>query len=275
MTQIFLQKTKNRKEFLKRVFKEKEVEKEIERAKRVLIKPNIVSYEPYPTTTHPELIEGCLEYFLSQGKKVLVGDCPAPDAGNSEKILKEHSLEKICNKFNLSLMNLCSRTRKVKTSSLELEVSEIPFEVDFILSLPVLKSHSICKITGALKNQFGLISQKNRLRIHRSFRRKLLHKVIAELNLIFKPNFFIVDAIETLINTNEIRHGGKLRKLGYMLAGKDPVALDIEGLKLLQKIDLKLKNKKPEDILHLKYALDSKIGSSKYCLKIFKSEETY
>jgi len=56
-------------------------------------------------------------------------------------------------------------------------------------------------------------------------------------------SFFIVDAIETIIITNEIRYGGKKKYLGYMLAGKDPVSLDIEGLKLLQKIDPNLKDK--------------------------------
>ena len=98
---------------------------------------------------------------------------------------------------------------------------------------------------------------------------KSIHKAIAELNLAIKPNFWVIDAVQTLINTNEVRHGGKLKELGYMLAGRDPVSLDIEGLKLLQKVDPDLKDKKPEDIPHLKYAIDLGVGQREYILKTF------
>ena len=265
MSSIYLQKTNNRKEFIVKVLKE--IEGELKTAKKVLLKPNIVSFEPYPTTTHPEVLESCLKFLLNfkprseisllWGKKeVLVADGPAPDAGSSKKIIEEHPLKKVCDKFQLSLVNLCSEPMKeIKTKSFEFKISAIPFEYDFIISLPVLKSHSTTGITGALKNQFGLLSPKDRIAFH-ALPWKNLHKAIAEINLVIKPNFWIVDAVQTLINTNEIRHGGKLKELGYMLAGKDPVSLDIEGLKLLQKVDPGLKDKKPEDILHLKYAID-------------------
>jgi uncharacterized protein (DUF362 family) len=252
MSRIFVQKTKNRRKFLRKVFKEAQIEKEIEKVKTILIKPNIVSFEPYPTTTHPELLEECLKFFLEKKKEVLVADSPAPDAGLSKKIIENHPLKRVCEKFKIPLIDLTSeKTREVKIAGLRLRVFEFPFALDFILSLPVLKSHKVCQITGALKNQFGFLAPEDRIKLHLSYEKDLLHKVIAELNLIFKVNFFVVDAIETLINTNEIRHGGELKELGYMLAGKDPLNLDIQGLKLLQKVDPKLKNKRPEDILHL------------------------
>jgi len=265
LTCVYLQKTKNRKEFIKKVLAE--IKEELQRAKKILLKPNIVSFEPYPTTTHPEVLEGCLEFLLNLRKKVLVADGPACDAGNSKKIITEHPLKKVCDKFQLPLIDLSSGPiKKMKTKSFELKFSAIPFEYDFIISLPILKSHDCCGITGALKNQFGLISPKDRISLHAVPWRDI-HKAIAEINLIIKPNFWIVDAAQTLIITNEIRHGGKLRELGYMLAGKNPVSLDIEGLKLLQKVDPGLKDKKPEDILHLKYAIELGVGQREYTLK--------
>ena len=290
MDSIYLQKTGNRKEFVAKILKE--IEEELKGAKKILLKPNIVSFEPYPTTTHPEVLEACLEFFLGlktrsrnlehknkvwhgarislRGKKeVLVADGPAPDAGSSKKIIAEHPLNKICDKFQLPLVNLCLEPmKKIKTKSFEFKISTIPFEYDFIISLPVLKSHGATGITGALKNQFGLIAPKDRIIFH-TVPWKDIHKAIAELNLAIKPNFWIVDAVQTLINANEVRHGGKFKELGYMLAGKDPVSLDIEGLKLLQKVDPGLKDKKPEDILHLKYAIDLGVGQSEYTLKTF------
>jgi uncharacterized protein (DUF362 family) len=45
-----------------------------------------------------------------------------------------------------------------------------------------------------------------------------------------------VDAIQTLVRCQEIRWGGIKKDLGYMLAGKDPVELDMEGVKLLSTV---------------------------------------
>ncbi|MFX0094157.1 MAG: DUF362 domain-containing protein, partial [Candidatus Hodarchaeota archaeon] len=79
-----------------------------------------------------------------------------------------------------------------------------------------------------------------------------------------KPDLFIIDAIETYSITNEKRHGGIKTELGYMLAGKDPVALDCFGLELLQSIDTNLANKNPNDILHIKHAFEFGVGQIKF-----------
>lgn len=265
MNLVYLQKTEDRKDFTRKVLEE--IREDIEKARKILLKPNIVSFEPYPTTTHSEVLETCLEFLLNLKKEVLVADGPAPDAGSSKKIIENHPLKKISDKYQIPLIDLCSvPMKKIKTPSFNLKISAIFFESDFVISLPVLKSHGTTSITGALKNQFGLLSPKERILFH-TLAWKDIHKVIAEINLVAKPNFWIVDAVQTLIETNEIRHGGKLRDLGYMLAGKDPMSLDIEGLKLLKKVDPNLKEKKPEEILHLKYALDLKVGFPKYKIK--------
>jgi uncharacterized protein (DUF362 family) len=268
MNEIYIQKTNNRKEFVIKVLKE--IEEELKKANKILLKPNIVSHEPYPTTTHPEVLETCLEFILNINKEVLVADGPALDAGNSKKIIAEHHLKKACDKFGIPLIDLNSgQTKKIKTKTSEFNFSTIPFEYDFIISLPVLKAHEGCGITGALKNQFGLISPRDRIALHIT-PWKSIHKAIAEINLTIKPNFWIIDAVQTITGTNEVRHGGKIRELGYMLAGKDPVSLDIEGLKLLQAVDPSLKDKKPEDILHLKYAIEIGVGKKEYTLSFLK-----
>lgn len=265
MSYIYLQKTQNRKKFVKKVLKE--IEEELKTAEKILLKPNIVSFESYPTTTHPEVLETCLEFLLNLKKEVLVADGPAYDAGSSEGVIENHPLKKACNEFNVSLMNLnAQKMKKVKTKSFEFELSNFSFQFDFIISLPVFKAHGPCGITGALKNQYGFLSLKDKPRLHRMN----IHKAIAELNLVIKPNFWIVDAVKTLIITNEVRHGGKVRELGYILAGKDPVSLDIEGLKLLKTVDPKLKGKNPEDIPYLKYAIDLGLGKREYDVKILK-----
>jgi uncharacterized protein (DUF362 family) len=200
--------------------------------------------------------------LLGVAKKIVVGDGPAWDAGDAKSIIEGHPLKKSCNELGVTITDLLAKgTRKVRTQSLELKVSWMAFENDFIISLPVLKSHSICGLTGALKNQLGFLSVAEKRRLHWD---RDVHKVIAELNEVVKPSLHIVDAVQTLINTNEVRHGGQPETLGYMLAGTDPVSLDALGLELLKEVEPKLRGKHFDDILHLRYAVDLGIGEPRY-----------
>ena len=256
---ICIQRTNDRKEFVRYAFEELEIENSLKHIKNLLIKPNIVSFEPYPTTTHPAVLEACLEYFMEKGLKPVVTDGPAFDAGKSKDIIENHPLKEVCDRFNTPLIDLLGRKMvRRKAGEIELELSEIAFEYDFILSLPVLKTHFVCGITGALKNQFGFLSTRERTELHSH---KDIHRAIAELNLIVRPAFYIVDAVETLTHANEMRHGGRKAELGYMLAGKDPVRLDVAGLELLQTVEPKLADKGPRDIRHLRHAIELGVGT--------------
>lgn len=256
---VYIKKTSDRKEFVRCAFKELEIENDLRRTNNILIKPNIVSFEPYPTTTHPVVLEACLEYFVEKGLKPVVTDGPAFDAGNSGNIIENHPLKEVCDRFDVPLIDLLGRKMvKRKAGDIELELSEIAFEYDYILSLPVLKTHFVCGLTGALKNQFGFLSTKERTELHSH---KDIHRAIAELNLIVRPDLYIVDAVETLTRANEVRHGGRKAKLGYMLAGRDPVSLDIAGLEILQRVEPKLAGKSPDDIPHLRHAIELGVGA--------------
>ena len=257
---VLIQKTDDRKAFVRRAFDELDLAECLRGSRRVLIKPNIVSHERYPTTTHPAVVEACLEYLTGRGLRLAVGDGPAVDAGKSAQILERHPLKEVCRRFGVPLIDVLERKMvRRKPRGMTLELSEAAFEYDFILSLPVLKSHAICALTGALKNQFGFLSRKERVKLHTV---KNIHKGIAALNLIVTPGFFVVDAVETLTRANEVRHGGRKASLGYMLAGTDPVSLDVAGLEILQTVEPRLAGKTADDIPHLRYAIEIGVGTS-------------
>ena len=261
MSIVYLRRGEDREAFVRTVFQRLAVQKKVT-GKQVLIKPNIVSHEPYPTTTHPATLKACFRLLLPVAEKVLAADGPAWDAGDSKSIIARYSLKQSCDELDVTIADLLIEgTRGVKTQNAELEVSRMAFEYDFILSLPVLKSHRICGLTGALKNQLGFLSLAEKRRLHWG---RDVHKIIAELNHVVKPDLYIVDAVQTLINTNEVRHGGQPRILGYMLAGTDPVSLDVVGLELLKEVEPRLKGKHFGDILHLRHAVNLGIGEPGY-----------
>jgi uncharacterized protein (DUF362 family) len=257
---LYLAKTERRKEFVKELLGRPDIGVKLQKARHVLLKPNIVSQEFYPTTTHPETLLACLKFLTSLQKEVVVADGPAIDAGDSTHILRHHPLQKVCDRFGVPLVDLLSRemTMIEARNGMRLEMSTLCFNHDFIISLPVLKSHSICFFTGALKNQFGFLSARQRARLHMG---DDIFRAIAEVNRAIKPDLFIVDAVTTMIKTNEVRHGGVPIKLGYMLGGTDPVALDSTGLRLLSELEPQLKGKTWQDVPYLVHAAMSGLGN--------------
>ena len=256
-TEIYIKKTDNRKDFALKILNKYSNEFS---TKHVFIKPNIVSYENYPTTTHPDLLKIVIEYLQKKNCTITVGDGPAPTSGRSDKILEKHLLTKVCSELGVELLSLHKQGfTKIKTDYCSLKISSIYLQSEYVISLPVLKGHQWTDLTGALKNQFGFFPNRERILLHSPL--KNLHQAIAAINKVKKPDLFIMDAIETYKNANEKRQGGIQTKLGYMLAGTDPVALDCLGLRLLQKVNSELQKKTPLDILHIRYADELGVGT--------------
>jgi uncharacterized protein (DUF362 family) len=259
MSIIYVSEVNDQKEFVTKTIGM--YKQQLDRVHKIFIKPNIVSFESYPTTTHPKTLDALLT--LLSDKNIIVGDGHAVDTGITKNILKNSPLKKICINHNVELINLYQKKMEKITSTrgYTIKTSTLPNECDYVISLPVLKAHKQCGISGALKNQFGYLSKLDRIFMHAKI--KDIHKGIAEVNLTNKTNLFIVDAIETLTEAQEFRHGGCKAKLNTMIAGTDPVALDTFGHELLKKIDPTIR----KNIKHINYAQQYGVGKKDYKIK--------
>jgi uncharacterized protein (DUF362 family) len=237
----------------------------LEKAKKVFVKPNIVSYEPYPTTTHPDILEAVLKRLGNY--EVVVGDAPAIDAGRSNRILEKSPLNKVCRRYGVGLVNLYSEKMKTVQSprGYNIKVSALPLACDFVISIPVLKVHGTVGLSGALKNQFGYLSRQDRFLMHCKL--KSINKGIAEANAAVPTNLFIVDAVETMIGAQECRHGGCPAKLNTMIAGNDPVSLDLFGLQLLKNLEPKFEYIKNQALKYIEYASEYGLGIKDFPVK--------
>jgi len=232
--------------------------------RKVFIKPNIVSHEHYPTTTHPQTLRAVLEGL--SGLELVVGDGPAIDLLSSQKVLENHPLTEICREYGYEMLNLYDyEMKKFKTSrGYKFKASTVPLECDLTISLPVAKEHFVCTFTGSLKNQFGLLSKLDRILMHSGI--KNIHRGIAELNTLLKPGLIIMDMVETLLEAQEQRHGGKPVKVGYMLAGTDPVAVDKAAIDILSKLGGRISRAGRERVKHLELSVKLGIGNPEYTL---------
>ncbi|MHA1379763.1 MAG: DUF362 domain-containing protein [Candidatus Helarchaeota archaeon] len=239
----------------------------------VLIHPNHVSYERYPTTTHPDTLEAVIKYLKDNDYEIICGDAHAIDL--SKKSLKETIIMKICRNYGIEFKNLYELPMKefISPRGFKLKMSETPFRADTIISLPVLKTHSDFYLTGALKMAVGFFSGKDRITMHMK-NSEYRWKILAEANyFLLNENtskiLTIMDAFKTMIGANEFRHGGKEEDLGYLLASNNPINLDIHGFSLLkkQKIVPKYSGKNIDYIGYIRKLIKYGIPNSDYELK--------
>jgi len=107
----------------------------------------------------------------------------------------------------------------------KVDVAKAYTESDVLINLPVLKHHDATGSSVGLKGLMGLVYDRT------VFHRDGLDATIADLSLGIRPNLTIVDATKTLV-TNGPRGPGELVDIGKVVAGVDPVAVDVASMAL-------------------------------------------
>jgi ferredoxin len=105
-------------------------------------------------------------------------------------------------------------------------ISKTVLDADYIISLPVFKTHLRTIITGALKNTFGYVAGACKARLHLEARTtEAFARAVCDVHQVRPPDLNILDAV-TGIEGNGPCHGGHQRKIGRLIAGTDAAAVD-------------------------------------------------
>ena len=193
---------------------------------KVLIKLNLCSFRP-PSSgaiTHPLFLDALLCFLRKNfdNLDIIIIESDAT-ASRPNITLKWFGFDKILEKWDAIWYNLSENpviTRKINGLHFkEIEVSEIFNDYDYFITLPKLKTHSLTRITASLKNQFGCLPYKNKVIYHRN-----INDVIADVNLLMKPDLCIVDSILSMSGGVAI-YGIPIQS-NLLITGKDPVSVD-------------------------------------------------
>ena len=194
---------------------------------KVLVKPNIVgpSDPELGHTTHPELVQAVVLACLDRNGKVSVGDNPGGMNRSSRNVAKATGILDASEGCFVPISERVVERTGTETA-FPLVISRAVLEADYIVNIPVFKTHSFMMVTGAIKNTFGYVAGACKARLHLQGRkREIFAKVVCDIHQERPPDLHILDAI-TAIEGNGPCHGGKLRKVGKLLASHDPLALD-------------------------------------------------
>jgi len=207
----------------------------------VLLKPNLVEALAPPITTPAALVEAIVRYLLDrvQGVRVIVGEgCGAREYG-TDRCFAELGYTEFARKYGIGLVDL-NEEKPVERSLSQCRrwpVMHLPALVyeTFLLSVPVLKAHSLAGVTLTMKNMMGTVPPSHYQRgghWKKSSFHENMQAAVLDLNRYRTPDFTILDATVGM----RVAHlwGPTCDPPPELLAASfDPVAIDAWGCSVL------------------------------------------
>ena len=229
------------------------------RNKRILVKPNAGRFVPprLGINTSPEAVAGVLDFFLEQGaRNLFVGESCILGVKPLEA-LEQCGIAEEARKRNIPLVDLDAEKPRVIPIPLPkaiktLKVCAEVLKTDFIVSVPVMKTHMHTQVSLGLKNMKGCLYGREKVRLHQlppvenlPERAKPLDMAIADLAKALLPDLTVIDG--TIGQEGLGPSAGSPVVLGAVVASFNCIAADMTAAQLMG-ID-------PEKIHHLKLAI--------------------
>ena len=226
-------------------------------AKNVVIKPNMCYYWDYSTgeTTDPKFVGALIDVLrrkiASQPEITIVeSDASAMKCRHAFKML---GYEKLAEEYNARLINLsedkCDPIEvKVGSELFRLKIPRTIKEADLRINVPKIKymTREGIKITCALKNLYGCNPHPKKSHYH-----SRLGETIVALNKAMRFDLCITDGI--------IASGIQARRLGLVMASRDPVAIDVAAARIA--------GENPRRIRYIQLAQKEGVGSTTFTQK--------
>ncbi len=198
---------------------------------RILIKPNLLTpaLPEKAITTHPAIVRGVIELVREAGGTPLIGD--SPGMATLAKAAERAGIREVAEQEGVEMIPF-DQMEEVKVPShfrfKRMEVARAARQVDGIINLPKLKTHSQMTLTLSVKNMFGCVPGKRKAQWHLQAGqdRDLFAEMLLELYLSLKPRLNILDGILAMEGDGP-GSGGRPRWGHLIAASEDGIALDM------------------------------------------------
>lgn len=233
--------------------------------KSILIKPNYNSADPPPATSDPEFIAILVKLLKKAGaSEVFVGES-SMFLLSTKRILSETGLKDAVEAEGGKVIYFGdSGWKDVEVNEKHFKKIKLPnelFTVDSVVYSCCLKTHRFADYSISLKLGMGFVYPWSRIAWHLIGR----EEKIAELNKVLNPALILLDARTAFIRGGPFK--GEVVQPKLILASNDRVALDVEGIKVIQKYPDNSLDKDPWKYVQIMRSVGLGIGS--------KSENDY
>jgi uncharacterized protein (DUF362 family)/Pyruvate/2-oxoacid:ferredoxin oxidoreductase delta subunit len=203
---------------------------------RIALKPNLLmpAQPEQGITTHPVLTTAVALAVKEAGAHPVVVESPGTSTVHvkpvMERVFRRTGYAEMAERYGFEVsLDMGYEAVPFPEAALakRMEVMTPILEADGVINLAKLKTHMFMIFTGAVKNLFGVIPGLNKASQHaRLADPRRFADMLVDLACFVRPRLSIVDGVIAL-EGNGPGTGGQPRSLGILLAGADPVTVDV------------------------------------------------
>jgi uncharacterized protein (DUF362 family) len=224
---------------------------------KVFIKPNIVFWTrkvPFPkwgVITTSRVVQDMVLILKEMGiDHITIGEgmvlFDPKDTQTPEHAFQTLGYEKLAQRYGVRFINVLDREyEKVDLGEgIELSFNSDFIHSDYVVNLPVLKTHAQTMVSLGIKNLKGMLNISSRKKCHSDDPEKDLHYMVSRLAMKIPPSFTLLDGIYTIDRGPAF--DGKARRSDLLIASNDILSADMVGAAAL--------GFEPQQIPHLVHA---------------------
>jgi len=238
------------------------------KGKNVLIKPNAarLAFPGEGITTHPLVVAATIKHLKKQrAGRIVIGESCIFGV-DAQEAFRVTGMKEISEKNRVELLDLdqgAPMEIAVPAGKVikKIKVPALLKEFDFIISIPVMKTHMHTQVTLSLKNMKGLLWRREKARFHQlQYDQKVTegHKeldiAISEMASVLSPHLAIIDGTVGMEGMGPAY--GRRKKMGVILAGNHALSADAIAARLM--------GFNPEALPHLKLSAERGLGEIRW-----------
>jgi uncharacterized protein (DUF362 family) len=207
---------------------------------KVLIKPNLVMgankkmIPPFGKVTTAKVVEELIQALIEHGvRNITIGDGAAvmPEIGSDTfSAMKFSGIERVGKKYGVKLEDFENATfSKIEINGHPFKIANCALETDFLINVPVLKTHGQAVVSLGMKNLKGCLKYSSKKRFHK---RGHLLELIAHLNTHIRSDLIIIDGVFAMEKGPAM---GTAHRMDLIIAGTDILETEMVGTAVLGK----------------------------------------
>ena len=203
---------------------------DVDKSKRILIKPSIMasSYPYLGAVTNPKVVSGLIDYLVLRGAApeniVVAEQCLY---NKMDDALGKSGFGELCKEKGVRFVDIQkSDFEEIQVGQMKVKVSTLVKENDLIINVPVLKTHLIFGIAGALENMSRFVSVENLMQMQVLAQSKAIdmNEAIVQLGKALPKYITLGDGSVGMQGNGPLN--GEPAFLNYLLASRDCVSHD-------------------------------------------------
>ncbi|MDW7650724.1 MAG: DUF362 domain-containing protein [Bacillota bacterium] len=206
----------------------------------VLLKPNLVMWDevyPFPkygVLTSSVLVAGIVRLLKEYGcSKITIGEGSITDSdlgSGTKEAFAGLGYKQLVKRYGVELVDFNDGPfERVYFDDYALDISSHALQTDFLVNLPVLKTHSSTKVSLGFKNLKGCLHTRSKMFCHSKDRS--LDAFIWKLAEKIKPALTVIDGIYALEKGPVMN--GRAYRTDLLIASRDMFAADVIGAEIL------------------------------------------